>query len=92
MVEILSKGTQDRDRGVKKRDYESHGVSEYWIVDPAKRSVEQYILQDDSYELQMKSSNGIIRSTAIEGFEIPIESIFDEALNFKTMAEITKKL
>lgn len=92
VVEILSKGTQDRDRGIKKQDYESHGVSEYWIVDPVKRNVEQYILENGSYELQMKSSNGIIRSTAIEGFEIPIESIFDEALNFKTMAEIAKKL
>lgn len=92
IVEIVSKGTEDRDRGIKKKDYESHGVTEYWIVDAAKQSVEQHILQDGTYELQMKSSNGIIRSTAIEGFEIPIESIFDEALNFNTMAEITKKL
>lgn len=39
----------------------------------------------------MKSSNGIIRSTAIKGFEIPIESIFNEKLNFQVMAAFAKK-
>ncbi|MEZ4885673.1 MAG: hypothetical protein R3E32_13150 [Chitinophagales bacterium] len=30
-----------------------------------------------------KSDNGYIKSRVIEGFEIPIEAIFDEELNWK---------
>ncbi len=92
VVEILSKGTQDRDRGIKMQDYESHGVSEYWIIDPVKQSVEQHILENGTYDLRMKSSNGIIKSTAIEGFEIPIEAIFNEKLNFEVLQNLSKKL
>ncbi len=43
VVEILSKSTGRRDRGVKKRRYEAFGVREYWIVDPVRRIVEQHL-------------------------------------------------
>ena len=39
VIEILSPGTQRRDRGVKLKLYERQGVEEYWIVDPASRAV-----------------------------------------------------
>ena len=34
-IEILSKSTANRDRGIKKTRYERLGVAEYWVVDPA---------------------------------------------------------
>jgi Uma2 family endonuclease len=40
IVEILSPGTADRDRTVKKKLYNRHGVAEYWVVDPDAGSVE----------------------------------------------------
>ena len=40
VVEILSPGTQRRDRGVKLKLYGSQGVSEYWIVDPVACSAD----------------------------------------------------
>ena len=40
VIEILSPGTQRRDRGVKLKLYERQGVEEYWLVDPASRAVE----------------------------------------------------
>ncbi|MEZ4829099.1 MAG: Uma2 family endonuclease [Bacteroidia bacterium] len=43
-VEILSPKTAAIDRGAKRLDYAAHGVSEYWIIDPVKMCIDQYIL------------------------------------------------
>ncbi len=40
VVEILSPSTEKNDRGIKFEDYALHGVAEYWIVDPATKSIE----------------------------------------------------
>jgi len=46
VVEVLSPSTARYDRGRKKDVYEQCGVKEYWIVDPANKTVEQYLLQE----------------------------------------------
>ena len=38
VVEILSEGTKRRDRGIKLRAYAEHGVREYWLLDPVRRT------------------------------------------------------
>ena len=48
VVEILSPGTQSRDRGAKQQLYARHGVKEYWLVDPMKRNVDIFTLQDSA--------------------------------------------
>ena len=52
VVEVLSPGTARNDRGYKKDIYEKNGVREYWIVDPANRAVEQYILENGHFILR----------------------------------------
>lgn len=44
VVEILSPNSAKRDRTMKKESYAHFGVPEYWIVDPAHLTIEQYIL------------------------------------------------
>lgn len=44
IVESVIKSTEQRDRNIKISDYDTHGVSKYWIVDADKATVEQYIL------------------------------------------------
>ncbi len=88
IVEILSKSTEDKDRGIKKQDYQSHGVLEYWLVNPKSKSVEQFILTNGVYELHLKASDGKIISVAIAGFSIPIQVIFDEKINFEAMQNL----
>jgi Uma2 family endonuclease len=88
IIEVLSDSTGSRDRGIKFQDYAAHGVNEYWLVDCDRMTIEQYLLFSGQYELVMKAGNGIIRSIAISNFEIPIEAIFDEQINFKTLQQI----
>lgn len=88
IVEVLSDGTKDKDRGIKFTDYENHKVGEYWIIDAEKEVVEQYLISNGQYELVLKSSNGSIKSSVIEGFEIPIKAIFDEDLNLEAMQSL----
>ncbi len=46
VAEILSPSTACRDRGLKLDLYQKWGVNEYWIVDPERRVVQQYLLVD----------------------------------------------
>lgn len=88
VVEILSDSTAANDRGVKLEDYAVHGVGEYWIIDPSGEFVEQYVLQENGYELALKVNDGPLRSAAVPGFEIPVRAIFDEASNVQALQTI----
>jgi Uma2 family endonuclease len=88
IVEVLSPSTEKYDRGIKFTDYALHGVSEYWIIDPAQKSAEQYFLKGDAYELEFKGKTGSITSRAIEGFTIPVAAIFDEGENLKALQQL----
>jgi len=92
VVEILSKSTESKDRGVKFRDYASHKVSEYWIIDPIKETLEQYILENENskeYTLLSKLGKGnSITCQVIKDFTIPIDAIFDKKLSFQILEEI----
>jgi Uma2 family endonuclease len=88
IAEVLSPDTEANDRGVKFEDYAAHGVSEYWIVDADKQTVEQYTLIDGNYQLLLKSGSGTIRSEVIAGLEIPIVAIFDDAENLRVLKKL----
>jgi Uma2 family endonuclease len=90
IVEILSESTEKRDRGIKFEDYALHEVGEYWIIDSEKKIVEQYLLNDLKYELNLKSGSGTIKSIEIDGFEIPIKAIFDENENLLALQNLLK--
>ncbi len=88
IVEVLSDSTEKYDRETKFQDYAAHGVQEYWIVDADKETAEQYFLQDETYELLLKSNSGDIGSVVLSDFKIPIQAIFDEQLNLQTLANL----
>lgn len=81
VVEILSAKTANKDRGIKKQDYAAHGIWEYWIIDPDRQRIEQYLLlneQDTTYfEPYTFTIDDDIRSMAIEGFKEPVRAIFE---------------
>lgn len=51
VVEVLSPSTVMNDRKHKKQVYAACGVREYWIVSPAEKTVEQYLLEDGQFVL-----------------------------------------
>lgn len=85
VAEVLSDSTEKIDRGVKREDYASNGISEYWIIDPEHESVEQYLLEADSYALAVKTGDGSLKSQAIPGFVIPARALFDSTERQRTL-------
>ncbi len=91
VVEVLSDSTEKNDRETKFQDYAAHGVEEYWIVDAEKETIEQYFLQNERYELLLKSNSGEITSVVLTEFKIPIRSVFDESENLTTLEKLLAK-
>ena len=52
VVEVLSRSTEKMDTTKKLQIYEQLGIKEYWIVDPVSRTIKQFILKDNKYELE----------------------------------------
>ena len=88
VVEVLSESTEDRDRGVKFEDYESHGVAEYWIIDAEAEVVEQYLRRGERFCLALKSGSGEITSPTVAGFRIPIRALFHPADNLAALRQL----
>jgi len=94
IVEVLSPSTAKNDKGYKKDLYEQSGVKEYWIVDPAMRSIEAYLLEDGRYNLkdfyglfpdnlgltekEKTESKKEIPVSLYSDFCIPLEEIFQD--------------
>jgi Uma2 family endonuclease len=91
VVEVLSDSTKKVDRETKFNDYAAHGVQEYWIIDPDKETVEQYELQDEVYELLLKSREGEIESVVLPNFKIPVRAVFDEVVNVQTLTDLLNR-
>ena len=88
VVEVLSPSTEQHDRHVKFEDYAAHGTDEYWIVDPERRAIEQYLLADGQYQLAVKVIDGLIRCRAIPGLQLPAPAAFDTDANLQALAAI----
>jgi Uma2 family endonuclease len=94
VVEILSRSTAKRDRGIKLTDYAAHGVREYWIIDPEQQFIEQYLKDGENTEfmpLQKFELGTTITSVVITDFEIPVKALFDEAACAKTLKELVSE-
>lgn len=61
VIEILSPGTAHIDMGEKRDVYEQYGVKEYFIVDPATKTVTSFVLQGKEFN-EIETTIGIINS------------------------------
>ena len=85
VVEIISPGSVQKDRHIKKELYERFGVKEYWIVDIKNETVEVFQNNDFHFELfSYVYQKGKILSNLFPELDITIECIFpDFKLNKK---------
>lgn len=77
VVEILSPGTAMHDRGYKQSLYGSHGVREYWLVDPDAETVE--VLVEEAQALLLHATHlrgGSLTSPLLAGLVIDLEQVF----------------
>lgn len=90
VVEIISKSTEDRDRGIKLIDYQQHGVQEYWIIDAESKTLEQYLLNTEGeYDApKIFDYKQIVHSKVIKGLEITINALFDKSTNLSFIQNI----
>ena len=93
VIEVLSPGSENinRDTRIKFADYAAHLIPEYWIVDPRKKTVEQYFLSDTQtgiYELYKKATlSDQIESRSLRGFSISVKAIFDAEENAQAIQQ-----
>ncbi|HLF12695.1 MAG TPA: Uma2 family endonuclease [Gammaproteobacteria bacterium] len=77
LVEILSPGTEERDRGYKKTLYERNGVREYWIVDPEQESIDMFCLGAAGFDTPVRYRlDDELASTVIPDLRIPVVDVF----------------
>lgn len=77
VVEVLSAGTEARDRGVKLRRYAVAGVPHYWLVDPTTRSLEAYRAAASGYERTGAYGPGTtFEPELFPGLEIPVDELW----------------
>jgi Uma2 family endonuclease len=76
VVEIVSPSSRRRDRKVKAELYARARVPEYWIVDPAERSIEVLSLGDHGYELfSGAAGTGAAASKVLRGFAVDVAEV-----------------
>ena len=80
VVEILSPSTSRKDQNEKYNLYERSGVKEYWVIDPAGRWVQQYLLEPNGrYAPEVtRLGKGSLVSPTIAGLEIAVETLWPE--------------
>jgi Uma2 family endonuclease len=77
VVEIISPSNIFSDRYTKKRVYQKIGIGEYWIVDPANRTLEIFLSSqaDPDVPHLYVVGEGPVTSTVIPSLEFDLKSI-----------------
>jgi len=87
VVEVVSEESRARDRGEKFVEYERGGVREYWLIDPARRQAEFYVLQDGAFQPASSDNEGIYRSTVLPGFWMRVDWLWQRP----PISQVTKQ-
>lgn len=79
VMEILSPSTKRHDRFTKFNLYQRAGVREYWIIDPADKTVQVFILEDGRYTAKDFGADGdTVRVNVLEDCTIDLSQVFPE--------------
>ena len=79
IVEIISPSSVKMDRLRKYNKYQQVGVKEYWVINPANRTVDVNILQDNGTYLlsNIYTAEETIEVKTLEGLTIHLNEIFE---------------
>jgi Uma2 family endonuclease len=83
VVEVLSPSTRHVDRGAKRGLYERRGVPEYWLIDPARETVQVFRQESGRFELaadlvrRRGDAAAFLSTPLLPGFRILLDDVFD---------------
>ena len=74
MVEVISRGSRRYDSETKKGDYERFGVGEYWLIDPERKAMTFYRLQEGRF-VEVPVEGDAFTSKAVPGFVLDLARV-----------------
>lgn len=83
VVEVTSPSTAVRDRGIKLDRYSHFGVPEYWVVDPAGRSIERWQIASDAAERVVYDPGDTLSWAPVDGgpvLEIDVGAVIGDSV------------
>ncbi len=83
VAEVVSPGRESsdnyrRDYEWKRQQYQMLGISEYWILDPQRKSVTVFSLVDGEYQQTLFRDNQQITSIAFTGLRVSVDEILSD--------------
>lgn len=77
VVEIISPGSAQRDRIIKRKIYALHGIKEYWLVQPEKEKVQVLRLEKGDFKRIVElTKKDVLTSSLLIGLEIRLIDVF----------------
>jgi Uma2 family endonuclease len=80
VIEVISPDDRDRDTVRKRREYAQAAIPEYWLVDPAARTVTVLVLDGNQYgEHGVFATGDQASSRLLPGFQVDVSALFAAA-------------
>lgn len=80
VVEVLSPGSEEVDRGAKYLEYEAGGVREYWIIDPLRNEALFYVRDDAGLFRNHPAVDGLYASHVLDRLTLDVSTLWQETL------------
>jgi Uma2 family endonuclease len=78
VIEILSKSTEYRDRGIKFETFEKHGVREYWLVESEAKFIEVYVWIEGKFDRLGLFGRGKTFESPVLGMAVDVTTVLGE--------------
>jgi len=89
VMEVVSPDSISQDFRDKFLDYQTAGVREYWVIDPANTTVEAFILKAGGY-VDLLPRKGRLASTVVKGYWIKLDWLWQRPL--PTIGSVMRQL
>lgn len=88
VIDVISPGTESTDRGEKFYEYEAGGVTEYWMIDPQRETVDFLVRSADGYFRPVSPFDGVYTSPQLPGLALAIDWLWELPDPFDTLATL----